>query len=77
MAVGEDRNIVTLNERVDAVAKVNPYGLLIGGLIEDAVESESLAALRGLYSEMCVVVYATGGIAKARGNEAVARIIRL
>lgn len=46
LTVGQDGDIVALEERADAVAEILPDPLLVDGLGKDAIKDEQLAPLR-------------------------------
>lgn len=65
LAVCQQRDIVALDEGVDAVGDVVPDAVLLGVLAEDAVEDEELAALGRVDGEARVGGYVDHGALEA------------
>lgn len=77
LAVGQQRDIITLNEGVDAVGYVVPDAVLPRVLAEDAVEDEELAALGRVDGEARLGGYVDHGALEALWYELEAGVGRL
>lgn len=77
LAVCEDRDIVALDKRVDAVGDVLEDALLVNVLAEDAVEDEDLPAAGRVDGQARGGCDVTCGGAESLGDELVARLAGL
>lgn len=77
LAVGEDGDVVALNEGGDAFAQVGPDAVLVDVLGEDLVEDEQALALGRLDHDVCRRGNVTDGSAKALRHQIMAGLAGL
>lgn len=74
LSVGQNRNIVSLQEGIYAITEILPDALLVGGLGKNSIEDEDLAALGHIDGETGRGCDMDHRPLEALGNQFIARI---